>query len=248
MHISTAGLVLSSKKFQEDRLITVLTGESGIISAYAGGAARNRGKLVSSTEFLCYSRFVFFKNRDKYAVDSAETEKVFSELRKDVVKLSLANHFAQLVSKLAASDEHPKEHLRLLLNALYFLEKAEADVTLLKAVYELRALTLAGFMPDLVACASCGSFEEKPHIFLPAVGEIFCEDCAKNFVRERQNYIPLSASVLKAMRFIIYSAPEKLFKFKLASASAKELAGAVESYLRFCMDAAMPALDFYYSL
>ena len=31
--------------------------------------------------------------------------------------------------------------------------------TQLKAIYELRALTLAGYMPDVLACAGCGKYD-----------------------------------------------------------------------------------------
>ena len=63
MQITTYGMVLREKTIEDDRLLTILTMEYGVIFAYARGAMRLRGKLVSSTEQLCYSRFVLFKNK-----------------------------------------------------------------------------------------------------------------------------------------------------------------------------------------
>ena len=90
MQITTYGMVLREKTIEDDRLLTILTKEYGVIFAYARGAKRLRGKLVSSTEQLCYSRFVLFKNKDRYSVDSAEADTIFFGVRQDIEKLAHA--------------------------------------------------------------------------------------------------------------------------------------------------------------
>ena len=96
MQITTTGIVLREREHDDDRILTILTADRGVITAYARGAKKLRGRLLSGTELLCCSRFVLFQYRDRYQVDSAETEQNFFGLRSDVEKLSLAVYLAQL--------------------------------------------------------------------------------------------------------------------------------------------------------
>ena len=121
MQITTMGVILREHDRDDDRVLTILTEDCGVITAYARGAKKLRGRLLSGTELLCCSRFVLFKYRDRYQVDSAETERNFFGLRTDVEKLALAAYLAQLCSQLAPAEEPAGEFLRLTLNALYLL-------------------------------------------------------------------------------------------------------------------------------
>ena len=73
MHITTDGIVLRERAIDEfDCVLTLLTRERGIISAYARGAKKPRGTLRVPAELLSYSCFVLFSNRERYSVDKAD--------------------------------------------------------------------------------------------------------------------------------------------------------------------------------
>ena len=246
MQITTWGIVIREKQLDDDRILTILTKEYGVLTAYARGAKKLRGRLLSSTELLCYSRFVLFKNRDRYTVDQAESDTSFFGIRQDVEKLSLAVYLAQLCIHLAPSEEPAQEYLRLMLNALYLLEKDRRSQKFIKPVFELRILTMAGYMPDLVACRECGDYENEPMRFLPQSGELVCSHCS---IRPEDGIpIPLEPGILAAMRHIIYSEFDKLFSFTLTEAGLEKLGAVAEKYLRVQLDMPLPALDFYHSL
>ena len=246
MQITTYGMVLREKTIEDDRLLTILTKEYGVIFAYARGAKRLRGKLVSSTEQLCYSRFVLFKNKDRYSVDSAEADTIFFGVRQDIEKLALASYFCELCIQAIPREEPAEEYLRLLLNSLYFLENGKRSPLVLKPVFELRLLTLAGFMPDLLGCRECGAFEDPQMKFLPRTGELLCGACAPE--PGEGVPIPVPPGVLTAMRHIIYSEFDKLFRFSLDEGGLRQLAAVSESYLIAQLDLRLPTLDFYNSL
>lgn len=65
----------------------------------------------------------------------------------------------------------------MLLNTLHLLEEDKKDMELLKSIFELRALAISGFMPDLVGCQSCGEYVKDSMFFLPVDGMIICSDC-----------------------------------------------------------------------
>ena len=246
MLITTDGLVIKQRTMDtDDSLLTILTKVLGVVYAYAKGAKRMKSSLLSSTELLCYSHFVLFKNRERYSVNNADLNQVFFGVREDITKLSLATYFAQLSGIVLPVEEPEEEALRLFLNCLYLLEKDKFPQTQLKAIFELRLMTLCGFMPDLVGCAGCGTYEAVEMYFVPQSGEILCGNCKG---RAATPVFPLSRSVLQAMRHIIYSDFSKLFAFALAPESLEQLSLASERFVKAQVDTPLPTLDFYQSL
>lgn len=244
MQTATDALVLRERKLDEqDRLLTLLSAEQGIITAYAKGAGRMKGSMAGATELLCYSHFVLFQNRDRCFADRAEANTLFFGIRGNLEKLTLATYFAQLCCELIPENEPAAEELRLMLNTLYYLEQGKLPPLQLKAILELRLLTLTGYMPDLIACRECGGLpEDGAVLFDPMGGSICCPACAP---QGAVGLIPLPPGVFAAMRHIIYCDFEKLFGFKLGEENLPLLADAVEHYLLCQVERILPALNFY---
>ena len=138
-------MVLRARSVDEfDCVLTLLTKERGVISAYARGAKKPRGTLRVPTELLSYSCFVLFSNKERYSVDRADLEGVFMGVRGDVCKLSLASYLCELTAETAPRGESAGEYLRLLLNSLYMLDRDKRACAFIKPLYELRLLTMAG--------------------------------------------------------------------------------------------------------
>ena len=180
MQTATDALVLRERRLDEqDRLLTLLSADQGIITAYAKGAGRMKGSMASATELLCYSHFVLFQNRDRCFADRAEANTLFFGIRGNLEKLTLATYFAQLCCELIPENEPAAEELRLMLNTLYYLEQGKLPPLQLKAILELRLLTLTGYMPDLIACRECGGPpEDGAVLFDPMGGSVCCPACA----------------------------------------------------------------------
>jgi DNA repair protein RecO (recombination protein O) len=246
MQIKTDGVVLSARKIEDDRALTLLTRDHGVLTAFANGANRVKARLSASTELLCYSQFVLFSNKGRHVVDAADTIRIFFGLRKDLERLSLASYLAELAKELAPQKQEAAQELSLLLNSLSFIEDGKRDITVLKAIFELRLLTLAGYMPDLVACRGCSEYEKEDMRFLPLTGELVCGDCATE--DEKRAGAAVGPGVLAAMRHIIYAPPEKLFAFTLSPKGTARLAQVSERYLLAMLEKMPPTLEFYKSL
>lgn len=247
MQCVTRGIIIRAKSVGDDRLLTILTSDYGVISAAARGANKPRGRLTSSTELFCYSKLVLFRYRDSTTVDSAEVEQSFFALRQDIVALSLASYIAELCCELAPPEEAAPEYLRLVLNTLHLLSRGKKPVWLLKPVFELRLMTMAGFMPDLTGCAVCGEFDEQDgeHMrFSVESGALYCHNC--DLVEYRAE--PLPDGVLAAMRHIIYSPVEKLFSFSLPEEGLRALTRICESYMLYHLQKQYRSLGFFYSV
>ena len=246
MHLTTNGIVLSTQKTGDDRILTMLTADFGVLTAYANGANRIRTRLNASTELLSYSSFVIFKSRGRSVVNSADSLHIFFKIREDIEKLALASYFAELVKELSPAKEKAKAQLSLFLNSLSFLESGKRDQRLLKSLMELRFLTLAGYMPSLVACRECACFEADEMWFSPLNGDLICGGCLKE--EDKHTGVYISAGVLAAMRHIIYSPPEKLFSFSLSSEGLDMLAAVSERFFKVQLEKTLPTLEFYQSV
>ncbi len=244
MQVTTKGIVIRSKTSGSDRLLTILTPDYGVLDAVARSAGTPRGKLTGATELFCYSRLVLFRYKGNTTVDSAETEESFFDLRKDLEGMALGSYFLLLAQELAPREQPAEAELRLLLNCLYMVMKRSKPLEQIKAIFELRLLTLGGFMPDLTGCRVCGAYEDKELLFSVEEGALFCADCVGRGKVASQ----IPTGVLAAMRHIIYSDFEKLFSFSLPPESLKILAGFSERYLLTQMQRSYTTLDFYRSV
>lgn len=240
----TEGLIIRESTVGEsDRAVTVLTGDTGVIRAFVRKAKDVKNRGSSATQLLCYSRLTVYKGRDKYIIGDARPIKVFFGLRQDIAALSLAQYFCELAGRFAPEKTPSKEFLRLVLNALYYLSEEKRPQLLLKAAVEMRMLSLAGLMPDLVACASCGEYLSDEMVFFPRAGNLLCGACAKKSGRE--GGCRLFSSAVTALRHTVYADFEKLFAFTASQETLGQLADAAEAYMLSCLGYCPKTLDFY---
>ena len=243
--ISTDGLVIRVNNVGEyDRIVSVLTADYGIIRAFVHGARSLKNKNASATSLLSYSHFSFSKKRDTYTITDSSVNKIFFNLRGDIVKLSLAQYFCEIAENLAPVEDAAHEYLRMMLNTLHFLSEGTRSPLLLKALTELRMLSISGYTPDIVACRECACFEGETMFFDPQGGELYCTDCRPPIA----NLQPVGKGVLTAMRHIVYSDFDKLYNFSLPEDSLENLSGITEIFLLSQIEHRFTTLEFYKNL
>ncbi|MBQ7295216.1 MAG: DNA repair protein RecO [Clostridia bacterium] len=242
MTFKTDGIIIrEGATGEQDRIVTVLTRDRGVIKAFANGARNPKNKNVSSTGLLCYSDFLINKTQKGiYVIREAIAKEVFFSLRSDIVRLSLAQYFAELTYELSPREENSGEYLSLLLNSIYLLSQGKRNLRQIKAVLEMRMLSIAGYMPSIVACASCGSFESETMFFSTVTGELFCEEC-----KPLEKTVKLPLGVVTAIRHICFSESGKIFSFSLPEERITLLSDVTEKYLRNITARRYKTLDFF---
>lgn len=245
MYLTTPGLVLRVSPYNEtDAMLTVLTGRHGKISAKARGLRRKNSPLIAPCQLLAYAEFTFFEYKDTYTVNEAHTIELFTDLRRDIQKLSLGTYFCQAAELVSQEDMPNPELLSLVLNCLYGLSKLGISEEQVKAVFELRAASIAGYTPDLTACHICG--EPYPDCFNVTQGHPQCSKCGPSDSAGLR--MPVSAGMLDAMRYICACDPKQLFSFQLPQPSMYALSQLTESYFVTQLERGFSTLDFYKSL
>lgn len=246
MLISVNGLVLRASKYGDcDKMITLLTKEYGIISVGAKGSKNLKSRLLSGTQQFCYGTFSLYSSKNKYSLNDAELIENFYNLRTDIVYLALAGYICELASVLAPENQDSGELLPLVLNSLFLASKMKKPASQIKAVFELRAMSLSGFAPDIVACNGCGCFENDVMYFSPGEGILFCKKCFDGLSEKPADVKAISPEVLYAMRFIVFSEPKKIFSFTMDKRPLDALAKLCEDYVGNKTDRSFTTLDFY---
>ncbi len=244
MYLTIQALVLRVTDYNDrDALLTVLTADQGRLTVKARGLRRKNSPLIASCQLLTLSEFTLFEYRGMYTVNEAHPVELFQGLRRDLQKLSLGTYFAQAAELLSQEDLPNPELLSLCLNCLYALDKLNKPEAMVKAVFELRAASIAGYTPDLMGCYLCGS--SAADRFDLSEGHLECSACRGISSGIR---MPVSDSVLEAMRYIVYCNDKKLFSFEAGEQTLEQLASVTEGYLTTQLERGFSTLDFYKSL
>ena len=244
MYLTIQAIVLRVTDYNDrDALLTVLTRNHGKLTIKARGLRRKNSPLIAPCQLLTYAEFTLFEYRGQYTINEAHAIELFQGLRRDLMKLSLATYLAQASEVLSQEDLPNPELLSLVLNCLYALDKLGKPELLVKSVFELRAASIAGYTPDLFGCHVCGS--QNCALFDISGGALLCDNCRGQAAGIR---LPVTVSVLEAMRYITYCDGKRLFSFEIGQESLTQLSSITEAYLTTQLERGFSTLDFYKSL
>lgn len=241
MFQTVKALVLREVKYKEaDRILTLLTAENGKITAKARGALRKSSRTGAATQQLTYSDMTLFFNKGKWTVNEASVIEPFEGLKNDIAHFALGSYFAECAEALAVEDQSDSALLSLVLNSLYALSRNLHDERKIKAAFELRLMSLSGYMPSAERCVVCGKDAIEQPVFDLIDGRVTCRGC-----RRSGSAVSLDENALAAMRTILAAPPKQLFSFELSGDSLLTLGFAAENYLLMQTERSFGTLDYY---
>ncbi len=237
---STDGLVIREYDCGEhDKLLTLLTPAYGRIPVIAKGARSLRNKYLTPSRLFTYANYELHRRGDMTWLRSAEVIEPFPQLEKEITRLYLAQYLVDLAFELSGEGVAAVDMLRLTLNSLYTICRGVKDQRLIKGTYEWRAAGYSGYLPDLCDCHVCGAANARSRddggiCYLDVMnGALMCASCAAGRLDmaaalppdaipvdedgARSILLPLSGSVLAAIRYVLEAMPERMFAFELRS-------------------------------
>lgn len=235
----TCGLVLRETVTRDaDKILTVLTPDRGRLSVIARGARRKGSRVAAACQLLAYSEMTLYEKGRWTMLDAADTIELFDGLRQDLTALSLAAYFAELTE---AVSDGSGDVLPLLLNALYALSALKKPPQLVKPAFQFRLMALAGYEPMADGCALCGAPEPENPLLDVVHGVVHCGKC-----REKGGLsLPLTASGLAALRYVLYGDPRRLYSFSLPPEGLRALNHAADAYVSAQLERSFRTLDYY---
>jgi DNA repair protein RecO (recombination protein O) len=141
---------------ENDRLVTILTREHGLIKAIAPGARKSNSSLGGRSAIFVVNSLLIAKGRSLDKITQAQTINTYGGLSGDLGKLAASQYLAELVLVQALSG-HPQEELYqlLILHLSRLNDLAQGDHTasisyLCQGIFHL--LALGGVAPQVYDC------------------------------------------------------------------------------------------------
>ena len=151
---------------------------------------------------------------------------------------------AEFALALLPADKEAAAQLRLLLNSFYRISEGKKPLHQIKAVYEVRALCEAGYMPALLCCSACNRYDGTDFYFDVQGGNLLCADCAQKNGRVTN----LDGAALTALRHAALVEDKKIFSFAIPEESLRQLARIAEQYAMTHLDRPIKTLGFLKSV
>lgn len=247
------GIVIREKATGEsDKLLTVLT-QNGKIHMIAKGVRKLSSRNMVPSRLFSYAEFTAYEKNNFYWLKEADQYENFFDLNKNIESLSAAQYFLEIADTVALNDSDESSLLKNLLNSLYALASQIKPVKFVKAVYELRVLAIAGFMPVLGECSSCGKYSDPMYLDISG-GVLKCCKCFNTASPQSKSleyniiYSVLPQSVHMAMIYVLGAEDSKIFSFNLSEESIESFSAVCEKYLLNQFDKKFRTLDFFHSI
>ena len=172
-------VVLRTQKLGEaDRIITLLTRDTGRVRAVARGVRRTTSRFGSRLEPFTYVDLQLAEGRTLDVITQAETLAPYgSKLGSDYERYTAGTVMLETAERLVVEDKEPAlQQFLLLVGALRTMASGERSPSAVLDSFLLRSLSVAGYAPSFDGCARCGL--EGPHrAFSPAAGGMLCSTC-----------------------------------------------------------------------
>jgi DNA repair protein RecO (recombination protein O) len=253
MHSEVKGLVLRTVDLKEsDRLLTIFTEEQGIVTALAKGARSLKSRKMAATQQFCYSTFVLYEQGDKHWVKEASLIESFFGIRGSIDGLALAAYIVEVLIDVGVEDKEV-DLLRLALNSLYAISSERYDLNKIKAVFEMRAMSILGFMPEVLECHTCARRDGSFYFDIMA-GALECFECHKRsqashttLSEDHETHVVamLTEGAKTAMCYAIYAPIEKMLSFNVSKEDMDLFNRAAEKYVVNHLERSYKALEFY---
>ena len=242
-YIVTRGIVLRETPVRDaDKILTLLTEDRGRAAVIAKGVRKKNCKYTAAAQSLAYSEWTLYQRGEWYYANEGATIELFPGLRESLEAMALGSYFAELAEASAAEEVPAARLLRHLLNGLYALSALHKPPELVKPVFELKYLSLAGYEPLLDSCAVCGREDPLEPCLDIAQGVLRCRACGTGAA------MPLCPASVAAARRAVYGDERRLYAFRLGGEALDRLSRAVEAFLLSQMDRKFRTLEYYHSL
>ncbi len=260
MSFSVKGIVSGVyERGVSDKVINIITEDRGRLSVLVKGGKKAGSRMTSLSQLFTYADYEIDEKKGLYILRDGSLIRSFYEKINEVRSFALASYLCQVANDLSDEGEDSSQLLSLLVNTVYLINEGKKELELVKAVFELRAASDAGYRPDISSCAYCGELP-RDGMFLDIVGgECFCESClhrrhdktrrelaSMEDVHEATEISFLSDSVLSAVGYVMDAPIKRAFAFDLSDDESKRsFCSFSESYLLSHTEHEYSTLDFY---
>lgn len=256
--IQTMALVLKTCNMNDnDKLLTFFSPTHGRITAIAKGVRSHKHKDFAALQQFCFSNITLnCKQGGLYTVTSAQVANNFYDLRSDVMKVSFAAYYMDVVADIAQEIVGDEDFFSFILNTLYLTEKANSgsgntDIRFplkkLKAIFEIKTACVMGVMPELKRCVCCGK-DKNLNYFSHHDGGVVCSDCVGRYEGREHPPVAITPMDIKIISYIINCDNRAVFSFNISEELLNSVCAISERYLVAQTDTFYKSLGFLHKM
>lgn len=238
MYVDTEGIVLRNiKTVNNRRMVMIFSKKYGKISAGTSISEKSKSKSSLAMRSFTYGKYEFYKNRDNFNLNGAETIKSFYKIGEDVDKYMNASYVLEFTEKLLLENIPQPRLFNLLIDFLVELEKRKKKYGTLVIGYELKAIKELGYMPELDRCVNCGS--EKNLFFLDVEnGGLLCRNCASKLISANNDTLiyEVGLGIIDILKYFIRNPLRNLEKIALEPEVLKKLRQIINNYIKYHLE------------
>lgn len=172
-----SGVVLRTYKLGEaDRIIVMMTRNSGKVRAVAKGVRKTRSKFGSRLEPMSHIALQLYRGRELDIVTQVDSIDLFRAIREDLDRITRASAMAEVVDQVAQEHARDPRLYEMFLGALKALD--ERDSPLVVPAFFLKLLAHEGYRPVVECCVSCGADDPLVAFDIEA-GGLLCTRCRR---------------------------------------------------------------------
>jgi DNA repair protein RecO (recombination protein O) len=226
---------------ETDKILTLLSRESGKLSAVAKGARGPKSKLSGATELFTYSKMLLATGKSLDIVSQGEIRESFPALRDDLALMTRATYLCELTDRFVEEREPNQDVFDLLLSALYLLQRRTDEPDVIVHAYELRLLTERGYAPHLEGCVRCGAPTVRARVgFSPSLGGLLC--AADRFSVD--DTISIASESVAFMRELLAGEPDEVVRLQPPAVALRETARCMRWYIRYRTERDLRSAEF----
>jgi DNA repair protein RecO (recombination protein O) len=238
--LRSEALLLRSVDYGEsDRIVHLLTADSGRLTAIAKGARRSHKRFPGTLDVFNHLA-IRGRHRPHASMAFLEGAKLlnpFLALREDAARYALASFLIEMLDRLSPEGIRGSEAERLFVYAtesLGLLETLRPNA-ILRLLLELRAFDALGLRPEFGRCVRCGRVpsesvaeDHRVHFHI-ADGGLVCSACGLSL----DGLFPIELGTLRILERGLVSPIESLSKIELPPRWLEEAARLVFRFQRF---------------
>lgn len=212
------GIVLKEVNYGDtSKIIQVFTLKYGLISLIAKGCRKLKSNISYSSSMLSYGEFnIFYKKTKISNLNSVDIINNFSNIKKDIFKISYASYLCDLVFQVVkqVSEENFKEIYNLIISSLMKINE-DFDYLVITNIFEVKMLDYLGVSLILDKCSKCNSL-----VNIATISEDYNGLLCKNCLTNEKIY---DLKVIKYLRMYYYLDIDKISKIDISNKVKNEI-------------------------
>ncbi|MEF3304646.1 DNA repair protein RecO [Paenibacillus sp. GYB003] len=239
MIVRVEGIVLRTIDYGEgNKILTVFSKEAGKLSIMARGAKKLKSRHSAIAQPFTYGEFICYKTGSMGTLNNGDIWNAYNRLKEDIHKTAYASYLMEMTDRMLGENERNAPLFDQLKAALDALDE-DKDPQIVTNIYEMKMLRIAGYMPELDSCVSCGATDGAMSLSV-SMGGTVCARCRT----QDPGAIAISDGTLKLLRLFLHMDIRRLGKTEVKDATKKQLKLCIRQFLDAHVDVKWKSRNF----